>query len=442
MRLDVWSALPPAPCSVADYVAELLPELSRHAQIVCRTEEPLAVDPAISRAFALSETSRASTADLDLFHLGNSPSQGFVWRAARRIRGVLFLHEWSLGDMVRSETLGRGDLRAWRREARLGRGATGSYLARLVEEGRSGDLLPLAFPMNETLIRRARGVVTLSGLAAERVRATAPAVPLLALPRHVVSPPEVPDRRAARGVLGLPEERFLVSCPGLPKQGDRIAVAVAAIARLVSAGLDAALVVAEEDPEGIVGAFAREAGVASRVCVLGPLAKEDLHCALVAADVVVSLSFPSLAATPQAMMLALALGACVVLTAGSEAALDLPGETCVCVNPGPSEGEELAAVLLALARNAPWRSAIGAAAARRVAVHHSVAATVSRLSAFLGEVLETSPRSESSVRLNPRHLGPWSDLLEEAELAALEIGLDPSRLSLEAAVHSLVGGHP
>jgi len=35
-----------------------------------------------------------------------------------------------------------------------------------------------------------------------------------------------------------------------------------------------------------------------------------------------------------------------------------------------------------------------------------------------------------------------ADLLEEAELAALEVGLDPSLLSLDAVVHSLVGGLP
>lgn len=446
MRLDVWSALPPAPSGVADYVAESLSELSRHADVVCRVEDPLGVDPAIARAFALREASLASTADLGLLHLGNSPSQGFVWRAARSTAGVLVLHEWSLADVVRHETLARGDSRGWRREARLGRGATGSFFARLVEEGWGGDLLAVFFPMNEALIRRARGVVTLSRSVAERVRATSSRVPVLALPSHFLPPPIIADRRAARRALGLPEERFLITCPGLATRAKRIDVAVAALGRLVSVGIDAGLVVAGGDPDGLAVGLAREAGVASRTLVLGRLPEEGFFRALVASDVVLGLRFPSHGETSAAAIRALGLGACVVLTAGSETALDLPEGTCVCVTPGRSELEEVVAVLLALARHPEWRSAIGTAAAGHIKRHHSVRGTVGLLADFLGEVLEapplpaSAPPSRSAAPLACREMGGIADLLEEAELAALEVGLDPSLVSLDAIVHSLVGG--
>ena len=40
MRLGIWSPLPPSPSGIADYVAESLPALARHADVHLVTDAP------------------------------------------------------------------------------------------------------------------------------------------------------------------------------------------------------------------------------------------------------------------------------------------------------------------------------------------------------------------------------------------------------------------
>ena len=95
----VWSPRPPSPSGIADYVAEQLPALGAHLDLrwVGREDE-------------------AAPADLDVYHLGNSPAHAFVYRAALRRPGVVVLHDWSLHQLVLRETVERGDVSAYLRE--------------------------------------------------------------------------------------------------------------------------------------------------------------------------------------------------------------------------------------------------------------------------------------------------------------------------------------
>ena len=83
MRLAVWSPQPPSPSGIADYVAETLPHLGRHADVQL-----------------VSEARADTDADLDVYHLGNSAAHAYVYEAALRKPGVVFLHDWSLHELV------------------------------------------------------------------------------------------------------------------------------------------------------------------------------------------------------------------------------------------------------------------------------------------------------------------------------------------------------
>ncbi len=454
MRVDVWSALPPAATGIADYVAESLPELAKHVGVVCRVEDPADVAASLSGTFSMREAVGPRLGDLDVFHVGNSPAQGYVWRTARQRPGVVVLHEWCLTHVVRHETLGKGDGWGWRRETRLGRGAQGAFFAGLVEAGWGGDILPLCFPSNEALLHGALGVVTLSRATADRVRGLRPRAPVLALPQHFVQPAVTPERGEARRGLGIADGRFVIVSPGLVTPAKRLDLAVSALARVVAAGVDAELIVVGPAPPAgsSVTRLAHEAGVADRVRETGHLSPSSFDAALVAADVVLGLRFPSHGETSAAAIRALGLGACVFLTAGSETAMEIPRATCVLVSPGPWEGAELTELLLNIARRPDWRMALGAAAGKHIARHHSLGGTVSTLVAFLEDVRE-SQRGLRSRAMKPglAPLPPPSSvsesrvalaaqLLEEACLAGLEIGIDPDLLPLDDLVNSLLGG--
>ena len=197
--IAVWSPLPPSVSGIADYVAEQLPALGRHADVR-----------------AVGSGVEAPAADLDLYHVGNSPAHAGVYRAATRRPGVVVLHDWSLHQLVLCETVERGDVSAYLREMRRAHGEEGSFVGRQVARALGGPVLPALYPVNERVLESALAVVTLSRAMAARVARQLPGRPLLHLPHHLSLPLDpLPSRRDARAVLGLPLDGPIVTVPGL-----------------------------------------------------------------------------------------------------------------------------------------------------------------------------------------------------------------------------------
>ena len=206
MRLAVWSPLPPSRSGIADYVAESLPVLARHFDVVAVTDDR--ADP--------------PSADLHLYHLGNSPAHAFVYRAARARPGVVVLHDWSLHHLVLCETVERGDVSGYLREMHRAYGETGNFVARQVARALGGDLLPALFPLNDRMLEGSLGVVALSAQTAARVARRLPGRPRLHLPHHLSLPIDPPPSRAeSRAALGIPADAFVITAPGLATANKR-----------------------------------------------------------------------------------------------------------------------------------------------------------------------------------------------------------------------------
>ena len=171
----VWSPLPPSPSGIADYVAEQLPALMRHADVRAISREPdvsakrTVVDERGGASARRAEDAGAVTAELDVYHVGNSPAHAWVYRAALRRPGVVVLHDWSLHQLVLCETVERGDVSSYLREMRRAHGETGSFVGRQVARALGGTLLPALYPVNERLLEGALGIVALSQSTAARV---------------------------------------------------------------------------------------------------------------------------------------------------------------------------------------------------------------------------------------------------------------------------------
>ncbi|HSD27992.1 MAG TPA: hypothetical protein VLL75_11865, partial [Vicinamibacteria bacterium] len=222
MKLAVWSPLPPEASGVADYVAEQLPGLARHFEVQAVVEDPAAVDARLLPRIEVVGPARAS-ADLHLYHLGNSPAHAYAYRAARARAGVSFLHEWSLHHLVLHETVERGDVFAYLREMRRAHGETGSFVGRQVARGLGGEILPALLPLNDRVLEASLAVVTLTREAAGRARRRISPRPVLALPMHFACPLEpAPSREEARRDLGLPADTPLVVAPGLCTAAKRV----------------------------------------------------------------------------------------------------------------------------------------------------------------------------------------------------------------------------
>lgn len=103
-----------------------------------------------------------------VYDVADDPAHGFVYRALLRRPGLVVLEDWCLHRLVRAETAGRADAAAYRREARLCLGETGSFVAEQVLAGRGGAL-PGLLAWNERVLAAALAL----GTTREEVRSRA-----------------------------------------------------------------------------------------------------------------------------------------------------------------------------------------------------------------------------------------------------------------------------
>lgn len=424
--IAVWSPRPPSPSGIADYVAEQMPALAAHADVrwVASEEE----------AFA---------ADLDVYHLGNSPAHAFVYRAARRRPGVVVLHDWSLHQLVLRETVERGDVSGYLREMRRAHGEEGTFVGRQVSRALGGTLLPALYPVNDRVLEGALAIVTLSRALAARVARRLPGRPVLHLPHHLaLSLDPLPSRAEARAALGLPADAAVVTAPGLATSSKRLPSALAAVAELQDRHPSLRLVIAGGVEPGLpLADWAAAAGVEGRVTCTGRLGMDDFVRHLCAADVVLALRFPSHGEMSGALVRALGAGRPALVTAGTPAAEEFADGVVIPVDPGPYEAAELAALVDFLLERPERAAAVGRDARAHVLQHHDLAQTAARLAAFLHQVAPGAESARDALTrreaLDGTRLGFY---LDEVRPGARELGLAVAGLGLEDVLAPLAGG--
>jgi glycosyltransferase involved in cell wall biosynthesis len=440
MRVAVWSPLPPSPSGIADFVAESLPALARHLDVVAVTEGAEGADAVLGGAVPVQDAAHPPAADLHVYHLGNSPAHAFVYRAARERPGVVVLHDWSLHHLVLRETVERGDVSAYLREMRRAYGETGTFVGRQVARALGGDLLPALFPLNDRVLEGSLGVVTLSAQAAARVARRLPGRPRLHLPHHLWLPLDPPPGRAeSRAALGLPGGAFIVTAPGLATGNKRLDVAVRVVARLRADHPEAMLVVAGAvDPRLPLAQWASAAGLGEGLHVTGRLSLEDFERHLAAAHVVLALRFPSHGEMSGAVVRALGVGRPVLVSAGSAAAEEFPEGIVVPVDPGPTEEAELEALVRHL-RGAPaLGERIGTLAAVHVRERHRLADTAAELAGFLSAVEAGKAPALAALRADRAEEGGLLGYFkEEVRWGARDLGLAEVPLGLQELLEPL-----
>jgi glycosyltransferase involved in cell wall biosynthesis len=427
VRLAVWSPLPPSPSGIADYAAEQRPLLEARADLVMVDKEPAAGRP---------------EADLDLYHLGNSPAHGYVYRAALERPGVALLHDWSLHHLVLSETVERGDTSAYLREMRRAYGEKGTFVGRQIARALGGDLLPALFPMNDRILEGSLAVIGLTRWVTERAALRIPGRPVLHLPHHLALPLDpLPTRAEARQTLGIPEDALVVTAPGLATAAKRLDVALQAVARLADRWPALHFIAAGGvDPRLPLLEWARACGVESRLRVTGRLDLDDFVRHLVAADIVLSLRFPTHGEISGALVRGLGVGRPALVTAGSPSADEFPEGLVVPVDPGPNELEELTALLEVLVENASLRETIGRLASAHVGRHHDLTSTVTRMALFLSDVAARREELTALVETHrPRDGSLFGYLSDEVRWAALDLGLGGIPAGCEPLLAELTG---
>jgi glycosyltransferase involved in cell wall biosynthesis len=393
VRIAVWSPLPPSPSGIADYVAESLPELARCGEVCAVVPRPQDVAPEIAAFVPLLSPSQAD-AELDIYHIGNSPAHAYVYRAALERPGIIVLHEWNLQHLILSETVERGDPSGYVHEMRSEYAELGTLVGRQIARALGGEMLPALFPLNERLLRASLAVVGLTDYVCSRVRRALPGVPVLHLPHHLALPLEpFPTRSEARRSLDLAEDAVIVTAPGLATAHKRWPSVLRVMGRLCPRYPRLRLVLAGgEDPALPLDAWSSQYGLGAAFHRAGRLDLSGFLAHLVAADVVLALRFPTYGEISGALVRALGIGRPALVSDGTPAAEEFPAGTVVPIDPGAYEEPELAGLLERLLTDAVLRERIGRIASEHVRREHDLARTVARLWSFTEEVLEAKPR--------------------------------------------------
>lgn len=415
--LEVWSPLPPQESGVADYVNEQIEFLDSRFDLTLVVEDATRIEDSLRKRFRLVSKAGADPGKLRLYHVGNSPLHAFIYLEALRVPGVVVLHEWNLHELILGFAVRANDFSAYRAHMRREHGARGSVAAQTIASALGGRHWTGVFALNAEILERALAIVCLSEATAAAVAGRAPETPLLHLPHHALLKSHAANRREARRLLGLAPEAQVILAPGLGTASKSLSVVRDAV-DLVSARRAHALLVT------VGGGDAGSTDAASpRERSLGRVDLETLGDALLAADVVVALRFPSRGETSGVVMRALACGRAVVVSTGSTADRDFLQGVVARINPGPNESRELAATLGFLldddeARGRLERLSLALSSGRKVE------SLCFRLSDFLQQIGER--REELTARMaaaRETRGAASSGIRDDLEAAARSLGL-------------------
>ncbi|WP_334187503.1 glycosyltransferase, partial [Noviherbaspirillum sp.] len=374
-RLAFFSPLPPQKSGIADYSADLLPELGRYYRIDVIADQPEISDVWVSANFPVRsvEWFEAHAAEFDriLYHFGNSDFHKHMYGLLERHPGVVVMHDFFLSGAIEYlDAIGYLP-DAFPQALYHSHGYKG--IADLVKSYR-GNIVG-AYPLNKSVLDQALGVISHSEysrrLASEWYGAGSvndwQSIPLLK------GVPLASDRDAIRQRMNIKSTDFIVCSFGMvapTKLNDR----------LLDAWLKSPLATDERCHLVFVGdgsyphygpALAdaiKASGCGERVRVTGFVSADEYRSYLSAADVAVQLRTQSRGETSAAILDCLAFGLPTIINANGSAS-ELPGDVLVRLDDEFTQ-EMLCQALTDVWKNADLRSTLSLRATQYVRASH------------------------------------------------------------------------
>lgn len=396
MRVGVYSPVPPQRSGIADYTAELLPHLARHAELAVVVDDGVRPAPGLAASFPVHEARELPRLverrafDVLVYHLGNNVDyHAGIREAALRFPGVAVVHDVYLHHLVLGATLHRGDAAGYVEELRYCNGRTGEAAGRrAVDPGVPAD--PWTFPLFERLVDRSLAVLVHNRFCRDRILASRPLARVEVVPHHL-SLGEVVDAGEARRRLGIAPEALVFASFGFLTGAKLPFRVLEAFARVRRAHPRAELVFGGE----ISPYFDFHSGLDRRlldgVTITGRLELERFLLLMSACDVAVNLRWPTAGETSGTLIRLLGLGKPIVVT-NAGAFAEIPDACCAKIEHDATEGEHLAAVLDRLAADRALRGALGDNARRYAREHHAIERSAAGYAALLREVAGTRPQ--------------------------------------------------
>ena len=217
-KLAYVSPLPPLRSGIADYSAELLPELNRHYDIDVIIDQPTVDTPFVLANCPMRSVDwfRAHSGRYDrvLYHFGNSEFHGHMFDLLEEVPGTVVLHDFFLSGILHHMSASGSAPGVFARELYHAHG----YPA-LRDLAKTTDVADVFFkyPCSRRILELAQGVIVHSESSlrlAEQWYGPEARRDLTVIP-HLRSPTRQTDRMTARRRLGIGEDAFILCSFGV-----------------------------------------------------------------------------------------------------------------------------------------------------------------------------------------------------------------------------------
>jgi glycosyltransferase involved in cell wall biosynthesis len=373
-RLAYISPLPPEPCGISEYSAELLPELSRHYEIeVIVAQESISDDWVQANCLVRDVAwfrAHAKRYDRVLYHFGDSAFHGYMFDLLAEHPGVVVLHDFFLSGISSHMDVTGSKPQFWAQALYKSHGYRAVVRRYTAQE--EADVIS-GYPCSLGIFQQSLGVIVHSPYSVRLAEtwygapaaALSAVVPLMRVPLHNL------DRTTARRHLGLEDEDFVVCSFGriTPTKLNH---------RLLNAWLASSLpqrrrcrlvFIGQNDGGGYEQALLQSirAG-AGDIQITGSVDVSGYRTWLAAADVCVQLGTISQGEFALAVLDCMNAGVATIVNAHGSMA-DLP-QDAVWMLPGEFTEEELIAALVTLYEQPQRRARLGAYAKNYIRTQH------------------------------------------------------------------------
>lgn len=349
-RMAYVSPLPPVPSGIADYSAELVPELARYYDIELIVDQPQVEHAWLTANFATRNvewfTANAHNFDRILYHFGNNYFHRHMFDLLQRHPGIAVVHDFYLSGVYDWMDATGHMPKAFPHALYASYG----YAALDDMEKRGREAATWSYPCNKDVLDRAVGIIVHSQYsvkAAEQWYGPACADDWRVIPHLRALPPRL-DMEQARKTLGLRSENFIVCSFGflnVHKLNDRLLEAW--LRSPLASDKDCYLVFVGENHQGEYGQKIlqriKNSRVHDRIRITGYADVELYRAYLAAADIAVQLRARTRGETSGTVLDCLAHGIPLIINAHGPMA-EYPDEILVKLRDDFSD-DELAAAL-------------------------------------------------------------------------------------------------
>ncbi len=436
-RIAWFTPLRPVESGISLYNEELLPILAAawaidvyvdgYRPIHLSETGSLRVRPA--REFRAVQRRRPY--DAVVYQMGNSPAHAYMYETALEFPGVLVLHDTLLHHLIMAMLLKGRRVREYRALMERRYGSAGLEVAGRVLKGQVPASL-FDFPLSEEIIDASRAVIVHSQASLDQVRSWCPGARAYRVPMGIPIPTAI-EQGAARRVLGLPEDQFILASVTHVNPYKRLDIVLRALRRLREDVPAHLLIAGTVSPLVPLQRMVALLGLEDAVDILGFVDDVQARLIVAAADVCVNLRYPTAGETSASLLRIMGSGRPVMVSdVGSFR--ELPDDAAIKVPVDALEEEMVLGLLRALSADATLRDTIGRNAREFVRREHSLAAMAAGyhqvLEQTLRQWLPEPPRREVAEAFDlpdGKEIAPEDPLISAVATAIVELGLRGDR---------------